>query len=416
MQLKDFNSVLEQLSNYGQVGCEEIQFKVIAGGVLAPIVTGKPNWFFRFVRWLFQGGYQETKEIKKVVSFLEANQNLIKININPLKEIFLKKITVPKEYNDLENRFNLLIAKTNKIANVIISNPPNQNLKTEKNEKENLTKENKAAQLLHDDYTGKKLLMMTLDEKLKLAKEAGKNLTFLSFKDTPTYSWQFNCKDPQTQESLKYVCAIKDEQLLEVFQACPNIQALNLNLCSALTDAICRHLSNNLKELDLSQCVKLTDATFTHLPADLKKLSLSKCEISNDAIPFLPQNLQELDLSCCDHLSHIGIKNLPKKLINLNLQRSSYWNAPTIIEEGLKDLPITLETLNLSGWNNLSYHGIDLYLKKLRNLKKLDLSYCTKMTDHCLKILPNKLQSLKLKGCNLLTYEAVNKLKNILED
>lgn len=117
LQANEFNIVLHDLRNYGQKGYEEIHF-CRKGGNCVPVVIEKPNWLFRIIRWLFQGGYHETKEIKKVIRFLEANHALLcgdKNHIDELRKIFLGRITNPKDNEDLDNRFTCLIVKISEI-------------------------------------------------------------------------------------------------------------------------------------------------------------------------------------------------------------------------------------------------------------------------------------------------------------
>lgn len=114
----DFNKVIIQLQNYGKEGSEEIAFQE-KDGQLIPVATEKPNWFFRLVRWLFQGGYQETNVVQKIVNFLDANMIHVlekKREINTLRDIFLGRIKEPGERRVVEERFDSLISQIYAVA------------------------------------------------------------------------------------------------------------------------------------------------------------------------------------------------------------------------------------------------------------------------------------------------------------
>ncbi len=93
--------------------------------------------------------------------------------------------------------------------------------------------------------------------------------------------------------------SVNDQQLEDIFKACPNIEELILSN-NELKDEIIEKLPQGLQKLDLSRCHTLTDAIIEKLPRGLKSLSVAYCiELTGTNFDKLPPGLQLLNLSYC---------------------------------------------------------------------------------------------------------------------
>ena len=274
---------------------------------------------------------------------------------------------------------------------------------------------------------------ISLENKLKMAKQVGRHLLKLSLKKTE----------------------LTNEQLQEVATACPNLKMLDLSDCYNITDAV-KGLPKDLKELNLNYCDQINNE-IKHLPKGLKKLYLGGCvEITDTSIENLSPDLEELDLTYCGEITDEVIKKLPKDLKKLNLT-----NCKKLTVAILKDLPkdIQLDLTNCNkalvcGWkavednNNpdkialkekqlenelamaktagksleeLSFENKFVTDKQLQevlnacpNLKKLDLTDCTLLSDAIINSLPTSLEQLNLccigPGTGLMTSAVIKYL------
>ena len=269
--------------------------------------------------------------------------------------------------------------------------------------------------------------LLTLDEKLELAKNRGALLTQINLEDSD----------------------VTDQQLVELFKACPNIRSLNLSYFN-LTDVAIAKLPQDLRSLELMDCEKLTDVAIERLPKSLQSLSLSYCpNLTDTAIEKLPHDLRSLELMDCKNLTNVIIDKLPKDLQSLNLcfcpNLTDFDNLPeglqafdlsfcwNLTDASFANLPKGLQSLDISCPNItdavitklpqdlkfLKLSGLKLTDVKIEGLPKglqsLDLSFCSKLTDVVFDNLPKGLQSLNLSGCKKLTDAAIEKLPKDLK-
>ena len=251
---------------------------------------------------------------------------------------------------------------------------------------------------------------LPLDKKLELAKHAGPFLTQLNLEKSK----------------------VTDQDLEELFIACPKIQSLNLSDCRNLTNATIDKLPKGLQSLDLSSCKKLTDAAaLKKLPTGLLSLNLIDCwKLTDAAIDKFPAGLQSLDLSRCKQLTDASIDNLPKDLqtlyldycgkltdaamdnLPIGLQSLNLYGCTPLTDAIIDKLPAGLQTLGLSGCEKLTDAAID---KLPKGLQWLGLSHCKKLTDAAIDNLPKGLLLLILSGCENLTNAAMHKLPQGLQ-
>lgn len=256
---------------------------------------------------------------------------------------------------------------------------------------------------LQEDFE-KRTLHISLEQRLTMAKQAGKFLTAITFQGVE----------------------LTDQILQEVLKACPNLEMLDLANCSMITDEGLKELPTSLRTLRLPYCDKVKGKSFQNLPTGLQKLDLAFCiqirnehlrelpkgllflnipfckEITGEVLKALPQKLQTLNLSFCGQIEDKDLENLPETLQHLLLSHCS-----KITNGVVKNLPPNLQRLNLSECNLLTDEGLE-HLPE--SLNKLTLSHCTKFTENALKHLPKSLEFLDISGCDKIAADALKEL------
>lgn len=231
----------------------------------------------------------------------------------------------------------------------------------------------KDAKELREDYVGKESQAISLDEKLKKAKNAGIFLTSLNLQKT----------------------LITTQQLEEVLSACPNLQELNLSECQHLKENVIQNLPSGLRTLNISHCKWVTDWVIKELPKNLRSLKLSHCsKLTSAAIKELPKGLEELHLQFFYNLDAVNIQQFPPNLKTLNLSSSN------LNDHLIEYLPKTIQSLSLNYLMYLKGRNFD---RLPPNLHTLDLSNCLEITESSLTNLPRTLLNLNLSGCWKLT-------------
>jgi hypothetical protein len=228
-----------------------------------------------------------------------------------------------------------------------------------------------------------KLSLLPLDKKLELAMKRGTVLTELNLSNSN----------------------VTDEQLAELFKACPNLQSLNLSGCENLTDVSIIKLPEDLKFLDISSCWNLTDKALEKLPKGLLTLKLVCLNLRDPVISKLPKGLLELDLTWYSKLTDDAISNLPENLKSLNLN-----SCQLLTDAAIEKLPKGLKSLNLYRCKNLKGKTLG---KLPQDLRKLHLSLGRNFTDLSLGSLPKGLEALTL-NCEDLTETEIEKLSRDL--
>ncbi len=234
---------------------------------------------------------------------------------------------------------------------------------------------------------------------------------------------------------------IKDQQLAQLTQACPNLEVLNLRFTYIST----LNLPTGLKELDLEYCTKLSTQELKKLGAfsNLKKLNLAHLNV--ESLEWLPSKLTELNLKGCkkissieldclaslEHLEKLDVQGtqmtrlskLPSKLKELNVneqhsipsQEFDHLASLSSLEKlqaartqiaSLDKLPTTLKELNLGNCSNISEEE----LKKLATFSKLENLNLAGLQMTTLKWLPSHLKKLNLNACSKIVQQEFNHL------
>lgn len=204
----------------------------------------------------------------------------------------------------------------------------------------------------------------------------------------------------------------------------PSLTSLNLSNCKEITNSSLVTIAircKNLETLDLSGCTKINNdglANLATLPK-LRHLNLRSCrQISDVGIghlcgisevssrpPPAASSLESLSLQDCQKLSDESLNYICKGLPNLKKINLSF--CVSIGETGLKSLAnlASLEDINLRSCDNIGDMGISQYLSEATSkLEKLDVSFCSGVTDATLRHLAGSniaasLQSLALTTC-----------------
>ncbi|XP_043687989.1 disease resistance protein RUN1-like [Telopea speciosissima] len=201
-----------------------------------------------------------------------------------------------------------------------------------------------------------------------------------------------------------------------------NLRAIELSMCSVVSDfeggegmesleeleiKSCQKLrklrylrdSKKLRELKIEFCPELSEIVRLGDYESLQKLTISRC-ISIERLPDLStiKNLKHLQITGCKNLTEIhGVHRL-KFLENLNI--SGCDDDDSIIIESLLDLSNlqNLKNLSIKGWKNLTeIHGID----GLELLEEVNSSGCESLER--LTLLSKNLKRLAITACKKLT-------------
>jgi hypothetical protein len=252
--------------------------------------------------------------------------------------------------------------------------------------------------------------------------------------------------------------AITDKQLIFIAKNFPNLEELDIESCSKITELGFEHLANlsklkslslfysfnisvdgfdkitklsnlsflliqggqkinaegfdklknlrNLKFLVINECEKMTDESLESICSglNLTGLSLGNCsQITDKGLEHLAKQtfLQQLSLEGCSEITDKGLEHLAKQTY---LKQFSLDGCSQITDKGLEHLAnlIYLKQLSLKGCSQITDNGF-AHVAKLENLEYLILEGCSQITDDGLKYL----ESLtKLKRCDLISYAA----------
>jgi len=266
---------------------------------------------------------------------------------------------------------------------------------------------------------------MLVDDTLK---ELPKSLTFLDLGGTHGITNEGLKFLPQ---SLKHLSLVNCSGLSTGALKCVprSLRHLTIN-SSVVTDEDVKCLPKSLKGLVLYGDVTLTDEGLRNLPRSLHALQAQHCpNITDKGLGFLPP-LTQLQIGS-RNITDFGLKLLPRTLRNLVLHGVNY---EMITQQGLKNLPESLEDLDVPG--EVIYSESLKYLPRsltrlvtsvcdnltdegLANLPpgilELDISLCDEITDHGLTLLPRSLKYLNLFGCSGITDSGVKRLPEGLQ-
>lgn len=464
----NFNIFIDQIKYYGQEGFEEIHFKR-EGEDLVPEIKKQPNWFFRFVRLLFKGGYQEKKEFEKVIDFLNGNKN-----------IFAKRESCQEDLNLLwdifENRiFTKITAEEgSKINNKLIdlqSFISEEKLLEEELLEENIKKEKEDQGKINPFNFLPNDILVLIFSKLSYKDWLALSLSDLRFQELskrPEVIVNLLKKNPFIPATVTLKLAklagpaLKefrfpsnslnaDKEIKKIIKSCPNIEKLDLSY-SKITSLGLKDLKDlkQLTYLNLSDCSEIKESCLENLKplASLRTLELRSLHILEDGLKHLESlnSLTTLDLSqswitsesfkylknfeslhtlilnkCNGFLNLPGIDNAALEHIKnfsslkvLKLNKNYQINGTGLIH--LKEVPLEKLELEMTSENSAHIKDQDLEpLKYLISLKELNLRECEEITDEGLKHLKSltSLEFLNLSYCNKITNDGLASLKNL---
>ena len=222
-------------------------------------------------------------------------------------------------------------------------------------------------------------------------------LEFREINDTHVFKFT----NKLTHINLNYCQKITDESLLYISKTCNQLTHLELYIIPNLTDKGLKEIIINCKEiehLNLSGCKKFTDRSLMLIPENLKKLkviNLTRCLGVTDE--FLIELVKK-----SAYLEYLNLYALPDLLC-------------TFLEHLSND---KLEFLDLCGNQCVTD---ELFIKangKLKNVKSLNFSWCSKLTDETIKSIflnnpDSKLELISLHGLLGITDKSVDILSNV---
>ncbi|KAK7096258.1 hypothetical protein V1264_005574 [Littorina saxatilis] len=238
-----------------------------------------------------------------------------------------------------------------------------------------------------------------------------------------------------------------DEAFESVGHACHNLVCLNLSGCFTVTDKTLLAISEGcrqLQDLDIGQCAKITDSGVCAVArgcGHLTRFRLDQCgKLTNSAVEAIAEGcpqLQYLHLLSCS-LNDAGILHLAKltKLAVLDISNVSQL-SPRVVERVTASCP-HLETLAISLNRaiddqclkhivqhcprlkclscvacSLSDAGLHHIARHAANLERLDVAWCSDITDHGIVEISAacpRLRYLGIMRCGLITMATVEEL------
>ncbi|XVF76901.1 hypothetical protein PTKIN_Ptkin13bG0304500 [Pterospermum kingtungense] len=288
-------------------------------------------------------------------------------------------------------------------------------------------------------------------------------------------SFSLVCKSFYATESKhrRTLKPLRQEHLPPILSRYPNINHLDLTLCSRVSDASLSIISNAcastlrsihfsrtclfstsgflglalnckyLVEIDLSNCTELKDSAMVAVAEakNLEKLWLARCKsITDMGVGCVAVGCRKLKFIClkwclavsdlgvgliavkCNHIRYLDLSYLPitNKCLSsiLKLQHLEelvlegcygIHDSLSVLKHGCK----SLKSLDLSTCQNISHNGLSSLISGAEGLQQLILAHGSPVTyslADCLKKL-TLLQSVKLDGC-LITYDGLKTIGN----
>ena len=198
---------------------------------------------------------------------------------------------------------------------------------------------------------------------------------------------------------------IHDQDLIDFVKVCPNLQFINLEGCSRITDEGIQFLGEHCQKLqyiNLEECSNVTDKGLEFIAMncrDLRFINLSKCEITEKSLQLLSENchdLKSINLAWCDYCYSDG-KGFGESKISDQLIISFGKHCPNLHSLDLTGFNSTDEKLRVIAENCRALRSINLYSNGLITDKGLEF-----FAEHC----PN-LISINLVGCWNLTARGI---------
>ncbi|CAK5029788.1 unnamed protein product [Meloidogyne enterolobii] len=238
-----------------------------------------------------------------------------------------------------------------------------------------------------------------LDRKMEILR-----LTEAELTESPQFisSYEINIQNIEltklTHLDLSHATYENSEILLRIFERCRNLEALSLESCSILNDAICNEIGKNLdlRFLDLVYVNSLSETGIYNILSNcrsLEEVNFGWANVGNGAITLI-------------------CKLAPPSMIRLNL--SGFRSNEELNDGNVKLLCLScprLEELDLSDNELITERALEAISSGLRNLKRLTLSRCYAIEPMAFVSLQN-LEILNIFGC--ITNEGVELLRERL--
>lgn len=210
--------------------------------------------------------------------------------------------------------------------------------------------------------------------------------------------------------------------LKDVVSGIPDLESLNLSGCYNITDAglgqALLHRLLTVHELNLSLCKQITDYSLSRIAIYLKNLRvlhLGGCSVITNAGLFVISyglvKLKSLDLRSCRDLSDQGIAHLAgigdtvTNQGNVALEHLCLQDCQKLTDTALRYISLGLKNLtkvNLSFCSSVTDSGLQ-YLAKMPSLRKINLASCDQVTDTGLAHLArggSRITSLDVSFCD----------------
>lgn len=211
---------------------------------------------------------------------------------------------------------------------------------------------------------------------------------------------------------------LTDEGIAHVTRGCPDLTALDVGGCLQLTDETLTRLAadcKGLQVLKISKCIKMTDAGLLQVvrACRLAELHMSVCPLTDGPILELAQQGQLVNLACRNTI-HVSDTTLRALSLCHNLESLNVSGCIRISDDGLISLAPAcgkLERAMLDDCELVSDKGVETLVRVARDLKHLGLRRCRFVSDAIANVLATHtvhLQTLLLTGCNQLTNDGLD--------
>ncbi|RWS15146.1 F-box/LRR-repeat protein 14-like protein [Dinothrombium tinctorium] len=221
-----------------------------------------------------------------------------------------------------------------------------------------------------------------------------------------------------TELNLSMCKQITDRSILKIAQHLKFLQSLDLGGCSNITNSLLttvRLQLKKLKRLNLRSCRNITDSGIAKLCGQ----TLSNCVDSTHCINEEPNKVLEyLGLQDCQKLTDEALRYISVGFSNMKSINLSFCSG--ITDVGLKHLSTIsqLNELNLRSCVNITDAGIKYLSDAGLKLRSLDISFCDKIGDQSLSYISQGLcylHSLSLNSCSI-TDDGLMKIAQTLND
>ncbi|KAH9372865.1 hypothetical protein HPB48_019169 [Haemaphysalis longicornis] len=220
---------------------------------------------------------------------------------------------------------------------------------------------------------------------------------------------------------LKHIAGFTEDGHFSDEMGVPQLEQLNLRFCLRVTDAGLESISlgmGHLMSLDLRRCGGVTDEGVGHVAkiATLKRLILHRCIlVTGQGIRHLasrPFSLDELDVGSCRRIGK-GITNIFKGAGIVGVTKLYAHSCSGVSDKVLGTLARTflrLTELDISECGLITCHGIAALSTYMRELRRISLHSCHKLTDRALSYLSRmpSLRTVSLKNCRQITGQDVS--------